>query len=146
MTLEQLCADIPCDLAEADDELTRYGRWATRRRGGGGTCGSAEGNYRPPRREEARDPNDSWISPFEAVAVQRALAQVPEIERTVLVVLYVPQRLPPAALLRIKRIPPSLSRLRHLVGLRMFDNLRRRVVHSAPMHTGCSAQAAFELA
>jgi hypothetical protein len=45
----------------------------------------------------------------------------------VLTILYVPQRLPPQAQLRILRIPAQLSQVRHLAGLRMFDNLHRLV-------------------
>ena len=66
----------------------------------------------------------------EALACQRTLAKVPELERKVLTILYVPQRLPIEAQLRLAHIPPRLCQERHLRGLRMFDNIFKR--HFAP--------------
>jgi hypothetical protein len=40
---------------------------------------------------------------------------------------YVPQRLPIEAQLRIAQIPPRLCQERHLRGLRMFDNLFKSI-------------------
>lgn len=117
-----IACDIPMALREADEILTRYGRWAfdrsTDRR-----CGSAEGAYRAPQDDEDRKPRESLMATHDALAAQRALQRVPDRERIVLNVLYIPKRLPPEAQLRILRIPPALSRERHLNGLRMFANL-----------------------
>lgn len=114
--------DIPSDLSHADELLTQYGQWArdrfTRRR-----CGSAEGRYRSFQDDEDRAPRDVQQHIDDALRCQRALARVPERERTVLAILYVPQRLPIEAQLRIKMIPPRLCRERHLQGLRMFENI-----------------------
>ena len=114
--------DIPSDLSQADALLTQYGQWArdrfTLRR-----CGSAEGRYRSFQDDEDRAPKEALQHIDDALRCQRALARVPERERTVLAILYVPQRLPIEAQLRINRIPPRLCRERHLQGLRMFDNI-----------------------
>ena len=59
----------------------------------------------------------------DALAVQRALAKVPEVERVVLAVLYIPNRLPAVVRLAKMRVPPLLSRERHIRGLRMFYNI-----------------------
>jgi len=121
--LESFAADIPEPLLWADELLTGYGRWATRR-SGGRHCASAEGMYRAPRRGEyAPATAQPTLSAAQAVGVNRALQRVPDANRTVLKVLYVPDRLPVAAQLRILRIPPSLCRIRHLDGLRMFSNV-----------------------
>lgn len=61
----------------------------------------------------------------DALICQRALARVPDRERVVLAVLYIPRRTPPEVQLRILRIPPQLSQQRHLLGLRIFNNMRR---------------------
>ena len=119
---ENFAADIPPNLREADELLTRYGRWACdrpkRRR-----CGSAEGRYRSPANDEDRQPQEVLQPDYEALQCQRALARVPDQERVVLTVLYVPQKLPVDLQLRLLRIPPRLCRERHLRGLQMFDNL-----------------------
>lgn len=124
---ENIAADIPLSLADADEALTLYGRWAadrdSRRR-----CGSAEGMYRAEgwhAVEDRRAPKGIGLTLVDALVCQRALARVPDHERTVLSILYVPRRLPAAAQLRMLRIPPRLAQERHLAGLRMFDNLRR---------------------
>lgn len=118
---ENFAADIPLGLREADELLTRYGQWARdrmhRRR-----CGSAEGRYRAPANDDDRQPREVLQPDFEALRCQRALARVPELERVVLAVLYVPQRIPVEVRLRWLRIPPRLCRERHLRGLRMFHN------------------------
>lgn len=125
-----IAADIPLDLADADEALTLYGRWAadreSRRR-----CGSAEGHYRPESwhaLEDRRTPRGTGLTLQDALICQRALARVPDRERVVLAVLYIPRRTPPEVQLRILRIPPQLSQQRHLAGLRMFDNWRRVLV------------------
>ena len=123
---ENIAADIPTSLRYADELLNAYGRWAadrpTARR-----CGSAEGNYRPGGGEvlEGRRESKQWsLRHDEAMLCQRALARVPDRERIVLSILYIPRRVPPEMQLRLLRIPPRLARERHLIGLRMFDNTR----------------------
>lgn len=119
-----IAADLPRDLWEADELLTKYGRWAMHRHKKQ-RCASAEGMYRIPPNDDDRQPREVKLKDFDAMTVQRALARVPDRERIVLAVLYVPQRLPPQAQFRMLRIPPKLARDRHLLGLRMFDNLFR---------------------
>lgn len=119
---ENFAADIPAHLREADELLTRYGRWAcdrVRRR----RCGSAEGRYRSPANDDDRQPREVLQSDFEALQCQRALARVPDCERAILVALYVKSRMPVELQLRLLRVPPRLCRERHLRGLRIFDNL-----------------------
>jgi hypothetical protein len=129
--LEGFTAEIPQELHATEDRLTRYGQWArdhfVYRR-----CGSAEGAYRPPSnaaddpRRQAR-PATSRID--EIMQVHRALGALPDKERIVLHILYVPRRQPVAALLRMAGIPARLCRERHAAGLRMLDN-RLRLLHS----------------
>ena len=126
--LENFCEEIQPGLKWADDLLTRYGRWATSRSRGARTCGSAEGSYRAPAvgdDDARRAPAPVALSAADAVAVQRALLRVPHRERTVLHVLYVPQRLSVAAQLRMLAITPRDCRARHAAGLRMFGNTYR---------------------
>lgn len=121
-------AEIPADLADSDEALTRYGRWASDRGSRNRRCGSAEGRYRSTgweAVERRRAPPPLAMPPDQAMLVQRALARVPDLQRVVLAIIYIPHRLPPEAQLRLLRIPPALSVERHLRGLRMFDNLRR---------------------
>lgn len=128
---QQLYAHIPVELRRADDLLHRYGRWAKDRlrlyR-----CGSAERAYRSPPDDRDREPKPILMHVDQAMACQRALARVPELERVVLAVLYVPHRVPVDLRLRRLRIPPLVSRERHLRGLRMFDNLISHRAHSRP--------------
>lgn len=127
-----IAAEIPASLADADEALMRYGRWAMHRRRQH-HCGSAEGRYVPgagEAQEAKRVAREQLMGAAEALVCQRALARVPAAQRVVLTVLYIPQHIgdklvPPEAQLRVLRIPPRLSQDRHLVGLRMFDNLRR---------------------
>jgi hypothetical protein len=121
---ENIACDIPKSLLEADDILTRYGRWAITR-GGRRRCGSAEAAYRPPQNDDDRQPRELVMDMLDALAVQRALARVPDLQRVVLAILYVPRRVPAAVQLRLLHIPPRLSRDRHLTGLRMFWSLYR---------------------
>lgn len=142
-----IAADIPADLADADEVLTRYGRWASDCDGRAKhRCGSAERAYRAEGRygiESRRNPGPVIMPAAEAMACQRALARVADQERIVLAVLYVPKRLHPEAQLRMLRIPPKLSQERHLRGLRMFWNIlkimdgpaRQAVDHLAPAPT-----------
>lgn len=134
--LEDIAGRIPEDLADADDLMRRFGRWAmqrlTRRR-----CGSAEGQYRPKKGEEAfelaREPREIIMGTQEAMQAQRALSKVPAKWRLVLEVLYVPRTangkpIKAELMLRVLRIPPKLSRERHLEGLRQFDNIHRSML------------------
>ncbi len=123
---QNLSAEIPLDLQEADERLTRYGRWAMERLRRH-RCGSAEGRYRSFQDDEDRAPREVLQHIDEALACQRALARVPEQERKVLTILYVPQRLPIEAQLRLAHSPASLCQERHLRGLRMFDNLFKKL-------------------
>lgn len=115
---------IPMELQTADELLTSYGRWAmnrwSKRR-----CASAEGSYATPPNDDDRTPREVLPNDMDAMRVQRALAGVPELQRNVLAILYIPQRLPPHAQLRMKHIPPRLCQERHQEGLRMFWNRYR---------------------
>jgi len=132
--MEQIYAELPRDLHDADEVLQLYGQWAMDR-GQKRRCGSAEGNYRAGgegAREARRDPVISSLSTEDALRCQRALASVADAERVVLTILYVPQRLPPQAQLRLLRIPPQLSRVRHAAGLRVFWNWYRLLSGTVP--------------
>jgi len=126
-------ADIPADLREADDLLTRYGRWATTS-GRGSKPATLDRMYireadrkeslEAYQRRRAHVPGEPLMPTADALVVQRALAQVADHERIVLTVLYIPhRRLPVQVQLRLLRIPPKLCRTRHLAGLRQFRNL-----------------------
>ncbi len=90
------------------------------------TCGSAEGRYRSTQDDQDRQPPEVLQHIDEALACQRALARVPELERKVLTILYVPQRMSIEMQLRLAHIPARLCQERHLRGLRMFENLFRQ--------------------
>ena len=131
---QQIYADLPSDLHDADEVLQLYGQWAMDR-GQKRRCGSAEGNYRAGgegAREARRDPTINTLTTEDALRCQRALASTADAERVVLTVLYVPQRLPAEAQLRLLRIPPQLSRVRHLAGLRVFWNWYRLLSGTVP--------------
>jgi hypothetical protein len=130
---ESLTGEIPSDLQDADATLTRYGKWATTFGGRGGAPPTLERRYireadkkeslEAYQRRRAHVPSEPLMDTREALLAQRALARVPDRERIVLTILYVPQRLPPQAQLRILRIPANLCRVRHMAGLRMFRNV-----------------------
>jgi hypothetical protein len=122
--LQSFAADIPPSLREADELLARFGRWAMHRHKKQ-RCASAEGMYPIPPNDDSRLPKEILLTDFDAMGVQRSLSKVPDVQRVVLEVLYVPRRWPVEAQMRRLRIPPRLSQDRHLVGLRMFDNIRR---------------------
>lgn len=115
----QISADIPNELAEADELLQKYGR-SVMDRYKKQRCGSAEGDYNIPPNNDDRDPREVLLGVADLTAVQRALIAVPELFRQVLQILYVPKRLPAEAQLRRLQIPPQLSAERHLEGLRLF--------------------------
>lgn len=124
--LESFVDAIQPGLEWADDLLTRYGRWADSRSRGRRSCGSAEGNYRAPAVNDddaRRTPSMVLLNTPGALRVQRTLTRVPDRERTVLHVLYVPNRLPVVAQLRLLQVTPKTCRERHASGLRMFANL-----------------------
>lgn len=121
---EDISAPIPDALRDADELLTRYGRWAMLRHGRR-RCGSAEGRYAIPPNDDDRTPREVIMPMLDALAVQRALSRVPDLQRIVLSVLYIPHRIPSHRQLQMLRIPPRLSRDRHITGLRMFANLHR---------------------
>ena len=123
---ESFAAEIPDSLSWADALLTQYGRWCTTSRGAR-RCGSAEGHYRAPAGEDVarRTGVDPLPSSVDAMRTHRALVRVADLERVVLHVLYVPQRLPVQAQVRILRLTAPVVRQRHLDGLRMFANLHR---------------------
>lgn len=123
-----IASDVPDGLLWADELLTRYGRWAVQRGRGGRTCGSAEGSYRAPVRDDddvRRTPAMQGMNVVEAMAAQRALIRVPDRERAALHVLYVPNRIPINTQLRLLRLTPRDVRQRHAAGLLMFANIYR---------------------
>jgi hypothetical protein len=126
MARPDLYGHVPPDLIGADDALHKYGRWAKDRMRLH-RCGSAERSYRSPPDEKDREPRAILMHIDQAMNCQRALARVPERERVVLAVLYVPHRMPVELRLKRLRIPPALSRERHILGLRMFDNMLKWV-------------------
>ena len=117
-----IAANIPLVLHEADERLNRYGRWAMDRMRVH-HCGSAEGRYRSVQNDDDRAPREVLLHIDEAMNCQRAFAKVPERERLVLAILYIPRRMPVEMQLRLARIPPRICQERHLLGLRMFENL-----------------------
>lgn len=119
-----LAANIPISLRDADERLNKYGRWAMDRMRVH-CCGSAEGRYRSNQNDQDRAPKEVLLHIDDAMRCQRAFAKVPERERKVLSILYIPKRLPVEVQLRLARIPPRLCQESHLLGLRMFDNLFR---------------------
>lgn len=133
MTLENFACDVPESLQWADELLTRFGRWT--RSGGKATCGSAEGHYRAPAKgddDARRAPQSLKLDEFDAVKVNRALSGVPDHERIVLQILYIPRPQPIGLQLRLLRVPPKLCRIRHESGLRMFANRFRVIAECAP--------------
>lgn len=134
---EQVYADLPPELYDADDVLQLYGQWAMDR-GERRRCGSIEGNYRAGGvgvREARREPVIRKLTTEDALRCQSALQSVPDAPRVVLTILYVPQRLPVEAQLRLLRIPPQLSRIRHLEGVKVFWTWYRMLSGTVPAAT-----------
>lgn len=118
MTRQQLYADLPPELAEADEILNRYGRWA-RGGAGPGTCGSAEGDYRAPQDDEDRQPHAVVMLKMDIDRARDALIALPTMTRLILQWLYVrPATLP--AQMRANGLQPRHVRERHLAGVREF--------------------------
>ena len=122
--LQSFTAEVPQELHATEELLARYGQWAkdkfVYRR-----CGSAEGAYRPPADQDddpRRTPRPAKSSIDEIMRVHRALCSLPDRERIVLHILYVPRRQPVPALLRLANVPANVCRERHLLGLRMLKN------------------------
>lgn len=127
---ENFSDPVPDDLVWADDLLTRYGRWAVSGGRGVRGCGSAERAYRAPAVADddiRRTPAPVALDAAQAVMIQRTLIRVPDRERVILHVLYVPRPQPIAAQLRMLQVMPRDCRARHAAGLRMFANLYRVV-------------------
>lgn len=131
----EIAAEIPAGLRDADEVLVRYGRWAMHRHKKQ-RCGSAEGMFTTPPNDDDRQPREMLMPGYQAIDVQRALYRVPELQRVVLAILYVPQRIPAVVQLRRLHIPPRLSRERHIDGLRMFANIHRVLSSVPPDHGG----------
>lgn len=121
--MQPFASEIPAELTQADEALTRYGKWAQDRYRIK-TCGSAEGKYRSPKDDLERAPRQSYPED-EIWAAQKALQSVSPDERTVLAILYIQTRIPQLAQLRIHKIPHRVAAERHLRGLRQFDLLFR---------------------
>lgn len=130
----QIYADLPANLQRADQLLGLYGQWAVNRGGRAGRCGSAEGQYVPERGEveTRREPKVEVLTTEEALRCQRALLAVPDRERIVLTILYVPKPMPAEQQLRLMRIPPQLSQQRHAAGVRFWWN-RYQILEKAAL-------------
>lgn len=116
---QQIAADVPLELMEADELLHKYGR-SVMDRHKKQHCASAEGRYSIPPNDDDREPREMLLGAGDLSLVQRALISVPELFRQVLQILYVPKRLPAEAQLRRLQIPPQLAADRHLEGLKLF--------------------------
>lgn len=143
---EAIACDIPPDLRHADDLLMRYGIWCTTASSRGGKSGGVtldrmyerETNRKDTlaeffaRREAAyAEATREVLMPTpEAMLVQQALGYVPDRERIVLSILYVPKwRYTSHEQLEALRITPALARIRHLQGLRCFAEMYALVCH-----------------
>lgn len=120
----QIAADVPRELADADELLHRYGR-SVMDRYKKQHCASAEGRYSIPPNDDDRQPREVLLAATDLALVQKALNDVPDLLRVVLHILYVPKRLPAEAQLRRLQIPPQLCADRHLEGLRFFAGRHR---------------------
>lgn len=137
---QQLYADLPADLAEADELLKRYGRWA---RGGAapGRCGSAERSYRAPQDDEDRQPTEPTMPAADVERVRQALGTLPMMTLCIVQWLYVR----PASLqsnMRKHGIQPRHMRERHLEGVAVFW---REWKHLQPMTFGTIANSSVVL-
>ena len=127
MTRQQLYAELPAELLEADDILRRYGRWA-RSGAGPARCGSAEGAYKAPANDDDRAAVDAGMTGADIDRVRRALTDMPPMTRCVLQWLYV--KAPAPGLLRRQGIQPRHMQERHMEGVVLFWSNWRRL---APM-------------
>jgi len=85
-------------------------------------CGSVEGGYTSPQNDDDREPKELLMSGRDVPKVNKALQAVPELERKILMLLYVPTKLSAVVQLKINRIPHRTCRERHATGVRMFWN------------------------
>ena len=136
MSKSQLYADLPSELHEADDILTRYGRWA---RGGysPARCGSAEGMYRAPQDDEDRQPQEPSMSKLDADRVRKCLGELPMMTLTILQWLYVDIGQLQAKMRRFG-IQPQHMRERHLAGVMEFWWRWKSLERTAPISRGAS--------
>lgn len=128
---QSYAADIPAHLGKADDLLTRYGRWATSY---GARKGAPTLDRQYIREADRRESLEAWqrrrehvpaepLMPTpDAMLVQRALQRVPDLERIVLNILYIPRRQPIDVQMYRLRVTPELARRRHLDGLERFGD------------------------
>ena len=132
MTTQSYAADIPPDLAKADELLSRYGRWATSYGARKGAPTLDRMYIREADRSESLEawkrrrehvPAEPLMPTPDALLVQRALQRVADLERIVLTILYIPKRQSVHTQMEALRITPALARIRHLNGLRMFGHL-----------------------
>lgn len=119
MTRQQLYADLPADLQEADDILRRYGRWARGGGGGGARCGSAEGAYRSPQDDEDRQPSEPTMAAIDVERTRKALATLPTMTLCVIQWLYVGSSSLQSKM-RKHGLQPRHMQERHLEGVRLF--------------------------
>ena len=116
---QQLYADLPAELHEADELLNRYGRWARGGGGGGARCGSAEGMYRAPQDDEDRRPREPVMPPLEVERAKEAKSTLPMMTLLIIQWLYVDTGALHAKM-RQHGIQPRHMRERHLDGVRLF--------------------------
>lgn len=135
MTRQQLYADLPAELLEADDILRRYGRWA-RPRPEYERCGSAEGDYKAPPNDDDRAPSPPVMSPQDQTRARAALVELPMMTRLIIQWLYVH---PGSAhhYMRKHRLQPRHMRERHLEGVKLFWTLWKS---NAPMTSSTIAK------
>lgn len=119
---EQFYSELPHELKEAEELLHRYGRWAMDRFKPQ-RCASAEGHYKAPPSDEDRHPREVIMATADVERVAKALKQVPDRPRRVLMWLYVPDRIPVQAKMRKTGTPPREMREQHLKGVRIFWTL-----------------------
>lgn len=137
---ENIAAEIPGDLVDADETLCQYGRWAVTGSRGGRPV-TPDRQFRPEmdRHESSaswaercsRPPRQALMTTKAALIVQRTLANLPDRERIVLACLYIPRRVSPVVQLQILKIPPSHSRALHMLGLRRFDSMHKIALKGA---------------
>jgi len=122
-------AEVPEQLQPPHLVLERYAAWARSPSSGGGRCGSAEGMYMATGGQalEARRAPLKQMDNEQAQQVRNALIMVDELHRRHLTVLYVQDRRA-VALLKQVRVPPQLSQVRHIEGLRRFWSAHQVVV------------------
>lgn len=135
--LENIAAEVPLELADADALLAQYGRWAVSY-SRGGKAHTLERQFVPEqdrfaryalerRREEAygRATKEVIMTTPIAQLVQGCIGKLPQHERWVIQALYVPKRIPAAVQLQLLKISPQHSRVLHISGLKRFVRFAR---------------------